>query len=358
MMPTTSRRAYRRHGLHRQSGDRPGQPRPDRAGRDRRPEAIEQPDFIVSDDPWFRPVDIELGPDGALYIADFYNRIIGHYEVPLTHPGRDRERGPDLADRLRRRGRRCPPAWMPRPDWGRASVDDLVDDLDHPNLAVRMRAPRSSSSVPDGSRSGRSVRLWRSTVRPSGGCTVCGPWSVEGNSRADRLTAGGGRPRSRRPGPRNADARPSGRIGTPPCAVASSSPCTTPTPSSGARPPTRWACIRTRRKSAPCSMAARPPTRRTRISSMSLRMALRDQLRGDAWAHLPDPLTDRDRAIWPTWPSACRRPRRRSSYSRSSARASPQWRTSLASLSTLPATEPATPRPTLARSLASPPAAT
>src|SRR5262249_18403439 len=29
--------------------------------------AIEQPDFLVSTDPWFRPVDIKLGPDGALY---------------------------------------------------------------------------------------------------------------------------------------------------------------------------------------------------------------------------------------------------------------------------------------------------
>jgi len=57
------------------------------------PLAVEQPDFIVSSDPWFRPVDLTLGPDGALYIADFYNRIIGHYEVPLDHPGRDRERG-------------------------------------------------------------------------------------------------------------------------------------------------------------------------------------------------------------------------------------------------------------------------
>jgi len=57
------------------------------------PEANEQPDFITSDDPWFRPVDLQLGPDNALYIADFYNRIIGHYEVPLDHPGRDRERG-------------------------------------------------------------------------------------------------------------------------------------------------------------------------------------------------------------------------------------------------------------------------
>ncbi|MBM3870225.1 MAG: c-type cytochrome [Verrucomicrobia bacterium] len=53
----------------------------------------EMPDFLSTDDPWFRPVDLQIGPDGALWVADFYNRIIGHYEVPLLHPGRDRERG-------------------------------------------------------------------------------------------------------------------------------------------------------------------------------------------------------------------------------------------------------------------------
>ncbi|QJE96913.1 PVC-type heme-binding CxxCH protein [Luteolibacter luteus] len=57
------------------------------------PTASEEPDFLSSDDPWFRPVDLRIGPDRALYVADFYNKIIGHYEVPLEHPGRDRERG-------------------------------------------------------------------------------------------------------------------------------------------------------------------------------------------------------------------------------------------------------------------------
>ncbi len=57
------------------------------------PNALRQPDFLTCDDPWFRPVDVKLGPDGALYIADFYNYIIGHYEVPLTDPRRDFSRG-------------------------------------------------------------------------------------------------------------------------------------------------------------------------------------------------------------------------------------------------------------------------
>ena len=34
---------------------------------------------VTSTDPWFRPVDITLGPDGSLYIADWYDRQVNHY---------------------------------------------------------------------------------------------------------------------------------------------------------------------------------------------------------------------------------------------------------------------------------------
>lgn len=50
-------------------------------------------DFIISSDTWFRPVAIHFGPDGFLYIVDWYNKIISHNEVPRAHPDRDKRRG-------------------------------------------------------------------------------------------------------------------------------------------------------------------------------------------------------------------------------------------------------------------------
>ena len=41
----------------------------------------------------FRPVDIQTGPDGTLYVADWFNPIIGHYQASLRHPNRDKEHG-------------------------------------------------------------------------------------------------------------------------------------------------------------------------------------------------------------------------------------------------------------------------
>ena len=87
------------------------------------PIAVEQPDFMTSKDPWFRPVDLCLGGDGALYVADFYNKIIGHYEVPLDHPGRDRERG--RIWRIAPRGGAFAPAPMTLSKPGANPVADL-----------------------------------------------------------------------------------------------------------------------------------------------------------------------------------------------------------------------------------------
>jgi putative membrane-bound dehydrogenase-like protein len=106
------------------------------------PVAVAEPDFLVSDDPWFRPVDIELGPDGAIYVADFYNKIIGHYEVPLTHPGRDRQRG--RIWRIAYTGKDVSPVPVPGGlDVTAGSIEELIAALGHPNLTVRMRATKA-----------------------------------------------------------------------------------------------------------------------------------------------------------------------------------------------------------------------
>jgi putative heme-binding domain-containing protein len=97
------------------------------------------PDFLSCDDEWFRPVDLKLGPDGAMYVADFYNRIIGHYEVPLTHPGRDHDRG--RIWRIVYVGTKDHPAPTPRsPNLAAMSAAQLIDALADSNLTVRTLA--------------------------------------------------------------------------------------------------------------------------------------------------------------------------------------------------------------------------
>lgn len=50
-------------------------------------------DLITSTSVAFRPVDISQGPDGAVYIADWYNPIIQHGEVDFRDERRDRVHG-------------------------------------------------------------------------------------------------------------------------------------------------------------------------------------------------------------------------------------------------------------------------
>ncbi|CAG5007133.1 hypothetical protein DYBT9275_03970 [Dyadobacter sp. CECT 9275] len=100
------------------------------------PVAKKEDPFLLSSDPWFRPVDVKQGPDGALYIADFYNRIIGHYEVALNHPGRDRISG--RIWKITYKGDQAHKD-IPVTDWSKASIQQLVDGLAHPQLNTRLK---------------------------------------------------------------------------------------------------------------------------------------------------------------------------------------------------------------------------
>ncbi|WP_234364159.1 PVC-type heme-binding CxxCH protein [Lunatibacter salilacus] len=97
------------------------------------PTATRKRDFLVSKDPWFRPVDIKIGPDGAMYIADFYNSIIGHYEVPLDHPERDRVSGRIWKITYKGKQRKTI-------DWSKANVNQIIKGMDDEVLQTRMAA--------------------------------------------------------------------------------------------------------------------------------------------------------------------------------------------------------------------------
>lgn len=100
--------------------------------------AKEEMDFLSTDDPWFRPVDLVFGPDGAMYVADFYNRIIGHYEVDLYHPGRDRHRGRIWRIVYTGNDKSTKPA--KKIDLATADTKVLIEALGNSNLIVRQLA--------------------------------------------------------------------------------------------------------------------------------------------------------------------------------------------------------------------------
>ena len=94
----------------------------------------QQPEILTTQRVAFRPIDAAMGPDGALYIADWYNPIIQHGEVDFRDERRDRTHG-----RIWRVSfpEREPDPW---PDFAAADVNELLELLRDPALPVRQFA--------------------------------------------------------------------------------------------------------------------------------------------------------------------------------------------------------------------------
>ncbi|MDX1963173.1 MAG: HEAT repeat domain-containing protein [Pirellulales bacterium] len=96
--------------------------------------AREMPELIKSSHQAFRPVDVKMGPDGALYIADWYNPIIQHGEVDFRDPRRDKTHG-----RIWRVTYKARPLVKYQP-LTELSAAELLAKLDSPELWEREQA--------------------------------------------------------------------------------------------------------------------------------------------------------------------------------------------------------------------------
>lgn len=108
----------------------------------------------------FRPVDIRQGPDGAIYIADWFNPIINHYQVSLRHPDRDYSHG--RIWKLSAKGREL----VNVPDLSAMGLDGLADQLRATERWPREQARRMLSDHPDPEAVVTTLRAWTATLKP------------------------------------------------------------------------------------------------------------------------------------------------------------------------------------------------
>jgi putative heme-binding domain-containing protein len=95
-----------------------------------------EPDLLTANDAWFMPVSMKIGPDGCLYVLDWYDRY---------HCSQDAARDPEGVDRLKGRLYRLSYGDAPRApklELGAESDDQLIARLASGNIFFRDSAQR------------------------------------------------------------------------------------------------------------------------------------------------------------------------------------------------------------------------
>jgi putative membrane-bound dehydrogenase-like protein len=101
-------------------------------------------DFLTTSDGWFRPVSEQVGPDGALWIADWYDKYPCYQNAQADPEGVDRERGRiwRVVYTGKHPGAKVPSRPEVKMNLGKLSTEKLVRLLAHPNIWQRRMAER------------------------------------------------------------------------------------------------------------------------------------------------------------------------------------------------------------------------
>ena len=106
----------------------------------------------------FRPIDVKSGPDGALYVVDWYNPVICHQDDYFRHPDRDKVHG-----RVWRVSRKGEPS--ARPQIAGKGITELVPMLASANRWVRHHAKMELTNH-DEIAVGSALVAWRTGATP------------------------------------------------------------------------------------------------------------------------------------------------------------------------------------------------
>jgi putative heme-binding domain-containing protein len=155
-----------------------------------RPEGADGPEFLASSDAWFRPITLRTGPDGALWIADFYRLVLEH---PQWIPN-DVEQRIDLrsgSDRGRLY-RVYPAGTTPRsiPNLANKTTAQLVAALDSPSGWQRDTAQQLLVQRNDKSAAVLLDKLLQSSANPKARLHALCTLEGLGQLRAEHAVAG------------------------------------------------------------------------------------------------------------------------------------------------------------------------